>query len=102
MSFGTETTTAYHARKHGFTELPPAESPAAGSGFEPTMAAYVGGARRTVARGTVAAAEIENGTGSITFTRVVRDASGAQHRMTAQVFVRDGRALISTYQGTAL
>lgn len=100
LSFGDETSTAYHVHKHG-DELPAVETPA-GGGFEAMLSAYVGGARRTVAGGTVRTAEIVNGTGPVTFVRVVREADGTRVEMTALVYVREGRGVISSYQGKVL
>jgi len=99
MTFGTDTTTAYHVRKHG-KELAPSEA-APAADFERSLAAYSGSARRTIATGDATVNELGHGMLSISFTRTVRDTDGAR-QMTTQVFVRDGHALITTYGGARL
>ncbi len=101
VTFGTETTTAYHVHKHG-GELALAERPAAGAGFDAELGAYLGSARRTVAAGDVAAEEFTGGVGNLVFTRLVEDADGVRRVMTARVFVRDGHALVTTYGGAVV
>lgn len=100
LTFGTETTTAYHVHKHG-DELSLLERPAAGARFDAELGAYVGSARRTIATGDVVPGEFTGGAGGLTFTRVVEDAAGVRRTMTARVYVRDGHALVTTYGGAA-
>ncbi len=103
MTFGTDTSTAYHTRKHAAKELAPSELPVAeGAGFDALLASYVGSARRTIANGTPITVDIADGTGNLVFERMVPNGPGESYKMTVRIFVRDGYALITTYQGIKL
>lgn len=101
LTFGDDTSAVYHVNKHA-DELPEAELPMQGASWDARMGAYVGSARRTIAEGALQSAEIADGTGPMTFVRVVENADGSRIQLTAYVYVRDGRALISSYQGANL
>ncbi len=95
LTFGSDTTTAYHVRKH-CDELSLAELADPAGPFDTSLAAYVGSARRTIASGTVTA-EGERGISALVFTRIVKDAKGTETAMTAKVYVRDGYGLIQLF-----
>lgn len=78
LTFADETGLAYHVNKHA-DELLEAELPAADAARGAKLAAYVGGARRTVKD------EVAGG--------------GERRKIVALAYVQDGRALIASYQG---
>jgi hypothetical protein len=97
LTFGSDTSAAYHVQAH-YGELAPTEAAAAAASPSEQTASYVASARRTVVDGTFVGASAREGATTLTFNRKITDpVTNAVTVVETKVIVRDQYALIATH-----